>query len=148
LRARHSSSATSEGVTEPNRAPVGPALTSNRLPEHLGDLLGVVGAPCLVSRALRLDAPQLRDAGCRGHLGEPPREQVVAGVAAGDVDDVSAETELLDVREQDDFHRRYWETYGRSAISRARVTAAATCSWCRRQAPVIRRERILPFSEM
>ena len=30
LRARQISSATSEGVTEPKRAPVGPALTSNR----------------------------------------------------------------------------------------------------------------------
>jgi hypothetical protein len=28
------------------------------------------------------------------------------------------------------------------------LTAIATCTWCRRHAPVMRRERILPFSEM
>ena len=39
-------------------------------------------------------------------------------------------------------------TYGSSAISRARFTACATCTWWRRQAPVMRRLRILPFSEM
>ena len=39
-------------------------------------------------------------------------------------------------------------TYGRSAISRARLTAEATWIWCRRHAPVMRRERIFPFSEM
>jgi hypothetical protein len=34
-----------------------------------------------------------------------------------------------------------------SAISRARLTAIEIWFWWRRQAPVIRRERILPFSE-
>ena len=39
-------------------------------------------------------------------------------------------------------------TYGSSASSRARLTARATWLWWRRHAPVIRRERILPRSEM
>ena len=37
---------------------------------------------------------------------------------------------------------------GSSASSRARLTARAIWLWWRRQAPVMRRERILPFSEM
>src|SRR5439155_13419816 len=85
-----------------------------------------------------------------------------------DVDDLAAEPDLLDVFSKDDLHCRYRyrsrsrsprsrrpsgrssrpsATYGRSAISRARLTATATCRWWRRQAPVIRRERIFPFSE-
>ena len=39
-------------------------------------------------------------------------------------------------------------TYGSSASSRARLTAGAIWFWCRRHAPVMRRERILPRSEM
>ncbi len=38
-------------------------------------------------------------------------------------------------------------TYGSSAISRARLIATETWLWWRRHVPVIRRERILPFSE-
>src|SRR5262249_55005349 len=61
-------------------------------------------APCLVPRTLRLDALQLGHArGCRG-LGEPPRQQEVPRVAAGDGDHVPAQPELLDVLEEDDVH--------------------------------------------
>ena len=55
--------------------------------------------------------------------------------AARDVHDVAAQADLLHVLKEDHFHRGYPETYGRSAISRARFTATAICSWCRRQAP-------------
>ena len=37
-------------------------------------------------------------------------------------------------------------TYGSSPSSRARLTATASWRWWRRQQPVIRAERILPFS--
>jgi hypothetical protein len=49
--------------------------------------------------------------------------------------------------EENDVHG-YAFTYGSSAISRARLIATASCRWCRLQAPVVRRERIFPFSEM
>ena len=140
----------SVGVTEPNRAPVGPAFTSKRstvFVSVVGDLAGLLGGACLVARAVLLDPPDLGDPARRRHLGELPRQEVVAGIAALDVDDVALEAELLDVAPQDDLHHDPC-TYGRSAISRARFTATATCRWWRRHAPVMRRLRILPFSEM
>ena len=81
----------------------------------------------------------------RGHLGEAAREQVVAGEAARHADHVAAQANVIDVAAEDDVHQS--ETYGRRAISRARLTAIATCTWWRRHAPVMRRLRILPFSE-
>ncbi len=39
-------------------------------------------------------------------------------------------------------------TYGSNAISRARLIATATCRWCRRHAPLIRRDRIFPRSDV
>src|SRR5262249_28285105 len=134
----------------PEQRPGRPGLhveAQDGLAEHLGDLGRLLGRTCLVPGALLVDALDLRDPAGRRDLREPPREQVVAGVAALDVDDLAAQAELLDVLEQDDLHR-YPDTYGSSAISRARFTATATIRWCRRQAPVIRRLRILPFSEM
>ena len=142
----------SVGVTEPNSAPVGPALTSKRstvLPST-----SAISRACSALRAswrARWRSSRLRSSATlagRGLLGEAPREQEVAGVAARDVDDLAAQADLLDVAEQDDFHRAQPETYGSSAISRARLTATATWRWWRRQAPVMRRERIFPFSEM
>ena len=70
---------------------------------------------------------QLGHARRRRRLGELPREQEVAGVPARDVDDVAAQADLLDVLEEDDLHQCS-ETKGRSAIARARVTAAPTCT--------------------
>ena len=40
-----------------------------------------------------------------GDLGEAPREQEVARVAALDVDDLALEPDLVDVLGQDDLHR-------------------------------------------
>jgi hypothetical protein len=117
-------------------------------PPAPSDLVRLLGASSLVPRTLRLDALELRDAGGGRSLRQPAREEVVARVPAGDVDDVPAQAELLDVLEEDDVHLDQGATYGSSAISRARFTAAATWSWCRRQAPVMRRDRIFPFSEM
>src|SRR5262249_15661270 len=105
-------------------------------------------------------------------LGQLARHQVVAQVAGRDVDNRSAFAERVDVLQQD----RLWHrsvapgrqpsrsrsrsprpprpcsapstTYGSSASSRARLTARATWLWWRRHAPVMRRERILPRSEM
>ncbi len=116
--------------------------------EHVGDLAGLLYGAGLVPRALLVDALQLRDAAGGGRLGEPARQEVVAGVAARDAHDLAAEADLLDVCEQDHLHGYRASTYGSSAISRARLTATATCRWWRRQAPVMRRLRILPFSEM
>src|SRR5438067_1228215 len=42
----------------------------------------------------------------------------------------------------------YSAVNGSRAISRARLTAAATHRWCRAQVPVVRRGRILPRSEV
>ena len=40
------------------------------------------------------------------------------------------------------------DTYGSKAISRARLIATAICRWCLRQAPLIRRDRIFPRSDV
>ena len=101
----------------------------DRLGEHRGDLLRLIGASSLVPGALRLDALELGDAGRRGGLGQPARQEVVARVTAGDVDDVTAQAELLHVLKEDDVHGDQGATYGSSAISRARLTAPATWSW-------------------
>ena len=142
---RQISSAMSVGVTEPKSEPVGPAFTSKRSSvlrrASSAISLRLLGRARLVARALRLDRasssatrPGVAD------LGEPAREQVVAGVAARDVDDVAAQAELLDVAEQDDLHRPTpSRRTGSSAISRARLTATATWRWWRRHAPVMRR---------
>src|SRR5581483_7139863 len=138
------------------------------LPERLGDRLGVLERLRLVAGALGVALLQLRDAGGGRLLGEPPRQEVVPRVAARHRDDVAAQADVVDVPEEDDLHQRSplsrsprsrrlsppgrssapSATYGRSAISRARFTACATCTWWRRQAPVMRRLRIFPFSEM
>jgi hypothetical protein len=47
---------------------------------------------------------ELGDPRRRRDLGQAAREEVVAGVAARDVDDVPAQPELLDVLEEDDLH--------------------------------------------
>ena len=145
---RQISSAMSVGVTEPNSEPVGPDLTSKR-----STVLPSTSAMSVACSALRASwrprcSSRLRSSATRagrGLLGQPAREQEVAGVAAGDVDDLAAQPDLLDVAQEDDFHQ--FVTYGSSAISRARLTATETWLWWRRQVPVIRRERILPFSE-
>jgi len=95
---------------------------------------------------LLVDPADLGDPPRRGDLRQPPRKQVVPRVAALHVDDLALQAELLDVAAGNDLHHDPC-TYGRSAISRARLTAAATWRWWRRQAPVMRRLRILPFSE-
>ena len=98
-----------------------------------------------MERAVGVHLLELGHAGRRRVLGELPREQEVAGEPARDLDDLAAQADLVDVLPEDDLHQ--FVTYGSSAISRARLTATATCFWWRRQVPVIRRERILPFSE-
>ena len=83
--------------------------------------------------------------------GELPPEEELAAMEAAEAEAqavVEAEADLVDVLEEDHLHRYRASTYGRSAISRARLTATATCRWWRRQAPVMRRFRIFPFSEM
>ena len=148
LRARQISSAMSDGVTEPKSEPVGPAFTSKRstvLPRS-----SAISCACSAVRAscFARSASTRRTSATRAGVAFSARRRgrrIVARVPACDVDDLAAEAELLDVLEEDDLHQ---PTYGRRAISRARFTAAATWIWWRRQAPVIRRERIFPFSEM
>src|SRR5581483_5464832 len=118
----------------------------------------------LVACALGIPPLELAHEAGRRRLRKPAREQEVPGVAARNADDLTAQPELVDVLAKDDLHQRSSlsrprsprppprssrpsATYGRSAISRARFTATATCRWCRRHAPLIRRERILPRSE-
>src|SRR4029079_3383593 len=118
----------------------------HRLRQRVGDARGLLGRARLVARALLVDPADLGDPARRGDLRQLPGEQVVPRVAALHVDDLAFQAELLDVAAEDDLHHDPC-TYGRSAISRARLTAAATWRWWRRQARVMRRLRILPFSE-
>ena len=76
---------------------------------------------------------------------QAPRDQVVARVAVGNLDDVAGDTELVDGLLEDDLHR---DEYGSRAISRAFLTADATSRWCWTQLPVTRRARIFPRSDM
>ena len=57
-------------------------------------------------RALLVALAQLRDLRRRRGLGEAPRQQEVARVAARDVHDLAAQAERVDVVEEDDFHRQ------------------------------------------
>ena len=77
----------------------------HRLREHSGDLVRLVDRPRLVPRALLLALAELRDLRGRRGLGEPARQEEVPRVAARDVHDLAAEAELVDVVEEDDFHR-------------------------------------------
>ena len=61
-------------------------------------------------RSLGIDPLELLDTRSRCDLRQPAGEQVVARVPAGDVNHVPAQPDLLDVLEEDDLHRRYWET--------------------------------------
>ena len=97
----------SVAVTEPKSVPVSPAGTSKRssAPSSVWrDLLGLLEGLSLVPRALLLVLAQLRDLGRRRRLGELPRQQVVAGEPRGDVHDLAAQAELLDVLSEDDLH--------------------------------------------
>src|SRR5439155_2304754 len=72
----------------------------------LHQLLGLLEALGLVPRTAGCELLELgHPAGCGG-LGEPPRQQVVAREARGDVDELAAEPDLLDVLSEDDLHRR------------------------------------------
>ena len=91
-------------------------------------------------------ASELRERALVGLAGQFARQQVVAGVAVGDVDDVAPLAERLDVAEENDFHG-YSETKGRKAMTRARLTATVSIRWCLAQLPEMRRGTILPRSE-
>ena len=132
------------------------------LVELLGALLGALGG--LGGRAVEglLVALGRGDRALGRRLGELARDQVVAQVALGDVDDRAA------LRRRSPRPGGGWPgasratgrgraarssrlsapTYGSRASSRARLTAVEIWFWWRRQAPVMRRERILPRSEM
>ena len=102
------SSARSVGVTEPKSDPVGPAFTSKRSTvclERRRELLGLLERRGLLPRALVDALLDLGDAGRGRRLGELPGQEVVAGVPAGDVDDLAAQADLLDVLSEDDLHR-------------------------------------------
>ena len=77
----------------------------DELAERLGDLVGLFGAARLVHRLLGVDALDLLDPSLRRDLGEVARQQEVAGVPAGDVDDLATQAELLHVFEQDHVHQ-------------------------------------------
>ena len=117
------------------------------LREPVGDRARLVDGLRLVPRALRVAPLELAHQAGRRRLGESARQQVVACVAARDADDLSAQADLVDVLTEDDLHQRSSlsrprsprsprpplrssrpsATYGSSAISRARLTATATC---------------------
>ena len=91
------------------------------------------------------------------------RQQVVARVAVGDLHDLAAAPEVVDVFSQNHFHIQPLRiavtatvlrilhlyqsvTYGISAIWRARLIAVCSLRWCIAQVPEMRRGRILPRS--
>jgi hypothetical protein len=117
----------------------------HRLGQRLGDRLRLFDGPSLLAGTDLVALLDLGHLGRRGALREAPGDEEVARVPVGDADHVAAQAELLDVLDEDDLHQPV--EYGRSAISRARLIATASCRWCLRQAPVTRRERILPFSD-
>src|SRR5918998_408758 len=85
------------------------------------------------------------------HLGEPARHEKVAHVAPAHLHDVAALPDLLDVLGQYYLHHippYRPTTYGKSAISRARLIATAASRWCCGHRAVTLRARILPRSEM
>src|SRR5262249_33573337 len=80
----------------------------------------------LVPGALRVAALELTLEAGRRRLGQPARQEEVAGVPARNVDHVASEAERVDVLRQHDLHGDYLSpTYGRRASSRARLTALA-----------------------
>ncbi len=90
----------SVGVTEPKSEPVGPAFTSNRstaFESASAISLRLVRRLRLVARAQGVALLQLRHPRRRRLLGELAGEEVVAGVAARDRDDVAAQADVIDV---------------------------------------------------
>src|SRR4029450_6535250 len=84
---------------------------------------------------------------------EALREQVVTAVAVLDLDDVAGGAEAPHLLSEGDLHlgaspQRAVAVYGRSAISRAFLTARAICRCCWEVTPVTRRAGIVPRSEM
>src|SRR2546423_123665 len=116
-------------------------------------LVGVAQIPDLPGRPGPLDHRDLllRAPGPRD--GETLRKQVVAPVPVLDLDDVTGGAEAGYLLGQDDLHvgapsQRAVAVYGRSAISRAFLTARAIWRCCWALTPVTRRARIFPRSEM
>src|SRR6185503_9166147 len=68
------------------------------------DRAGLVDALRLVPRPLRFALLELAPQAGRRRLGEAAWQQEVAGVAAGDVHDLAAQAQLVDVLVQHDFH--------------------------------------------
>src|ERR1044072_4886720 len=131
-------SAMSVAVTEPKSVPVSPAGTSKR--SSCDSSRCVISWACsklCASCRARLSS-SLRSSGTLAGVAGPARlrggrEVLGEPAAAGtrdprrDVEDLAADPDLLDVLPEDDFHQPV--EYGRSAISRARLTACATCRW-------------------
>ena len=66
--------------------------------------LRLVDALGLLPGALRAHAVDLGDARLGGLLGEVPRLEVVAQIAASDRDDIAAVPEMLDIDEENRLH--------------------------------------------
>jgi len=80
------------------------SVTATDLAEPVGDRLRVFEGLRLVLGPPILDLAHLRDP-CRSRLvGKTTREEEVARVAARHADDLPAETDLVDVLTEDDFH--------------------------------------------
>src|SRR5690625_5128020 len=119
----------------------------------VADGRGLLGRGDLPLAPRRTDLVDLALGALRPRRGQPPGQQVVAGVAVLDVDDVTGRAQpgylvgknhLCHVCR---LPQRAELAYGSNAISRAFFTAfaMARCSWT--ETPVTRRARILPRSE-
>src|SRR5689334_5007097 len=117
------------------------------------DLVGLAQVADLAGLAGPLDDDDLLLGALAPLDREALRQQVVAAVAVLDLDDVAGGAETRHLLGEDDLHvpdppQRAVAVYGRSAISRAFLTARAICRCCCEVTPVTRRARILPRSEM
>jgi hypothetical protein len=72
--------------------------------ELLRDLLSILERLGLAACTALLELAYLADARRRRLVGKPAREEEVACVATRDVHDLAAETDLVDVLTEDDFH--------------------------------------------
>ena len=111
-------------VTDPKRAPVGPAFVESQLEllEPRRDRTRLVHRFRLVPSALHVALLDLFDERRGGSLGQTARQEEVACVAARNVDHFAAQSEMVDVLLEDDFHRHvayFSPMYGRGDLARA-----------------------------
>ena len=109
-------------MTEPKSVPCGTGVHVEAklgLAERLGDLLRVIEALRLVPGTLGVALLELGNARGRRLLGELPRAEIVAHVAARNGHDVAAQPDLLHVFQEDDVHELAGDVGQKRHLTRA-----------------------------